>query len=209
MRRHATDPAAIEAEIAQLRSLARDAARRHWRVVFGRTPPADLSRDMLRRVIAWRLQERAFGGLDTESLRLSKPGEMHAKTIRGLVLLAALSLFCTTVAWAVDHSAAPRRLSDVCPRWLVETGLLGWAGKIRTEESVRELCLCHFVVTCVGSVKARRQRPFAFELVRREYAADGFCGSKSGLLSPTMQTMRRSFPRRCIRKTSENTRAIK
>src|SRR6516162_4510790 len=109
---------------------------------------------------------------------------MHAKTIRGLVLLAALSLFCTTVAWAVDHSAAPRRLSDVCPRWLVETGLLGWAGKIRTEESVRELCLCHFVVTCVGSVKARRQRPFAFELVRREYAADGFCGSKSGLLSP-------------------------
>src|SRR6516165_8960068 len=50
---------------------------------------------------------------------------MHAKTIRGLVLLAALSLFCTTVAWAVDHSAAPRRLSDVCPRWLVETGLLG------------------------------------------------------------------------------------
>jgi len=52
---------------------------------------------------------------------------MHAKTIRGLVLLAALSLFCTTVAWAVDHSAAPRRLSDVCPRWLVETGLLGWA----------------------------------------------------------------------------------
>jgi len=89
------------------------------------------------------------------------------------------------------------------------TALPGWAGKIRTEESVRELCLCHFVVTCVGSVKARRQRPFAFELVRREYAADGFCGSKSGLLSPTMQTMRRSFPRRCIRKTSENTRAIK
>jgi hypothetical protein len=30
--------------------------------------------------------------------------EMDAKTIRGLVWLAALSLFCATVAWTVDHA---------------------------------------------------------------------------------------------------------
>jgi hypothetical protein len=69
MRRHSKDPAAIEAEIAHLRSLAIDALRRHWRVIFGRMPPADLSKDLLGRMIAWRLQERAFGGLDRESLR--------------------------------------------------------------------------------------------------------------------------------------------
>src|SRR6516162_416499 len=69
MRRYSTDPAAIEAEITHLRSLAIDALRRHWRVVFGRTPPADVSRDLLGRMIAWHLQERAFGGLDRESLR--------------------------------------------------------------------------------------------------------------------------------------------
>ena len=69
MRRYSTDPAAIEAEITHLRSLAIDALRRHWRVVFGRTPPAHLSKDLLGRMIAWRLQERAFGGLDRESLR--------------------------------------------------------------------------------------------------------------------------------------------
>jgi len=72
VRNHAaarTDPAAIEAEIVHLRSLALDALRRHWRVIFGRTPPADLSKDLLRRMIAWRLQEWAFGGLDRESLR--------------------------------------------------------------------------------------------------------------------------------------------
>src|SRR6516225_6169614 len=69
MRRYSTDPAAIEAEITHLRSLAIDALRRRWRVVFERTPPADLSRDLLGRMIAWRLQERAFGGLDQESLR--------------------------------------------------------------------------------------------------------------------------------------------
>jgi hypothetical protein len=66
---HSTNPAAIEAEIAHLRSLALDALRRHWRVIFGRTPSADLSKDLLRRMIAYRLQERAFGGLDRESLR--------------------------------------------------------------------------------------------------------------------------------------------
>jgi hypothetical protein len=69
MRGHSTHPAAIEAEIAHLDSLALDALRRHWRVSFGRTPPADLSKDLLRRMIAYRLQERAFGGLDRESLR--------------------------------------------------------------------------------------------------------------------------------------------
>ena len=69
MLRYSTDPAAIEAEITHLRSLAIDALRQYWRVVFGRTPPADLSRDLLGRMIAWRLQERAFGGLDRESLR--------------------------------------------------------------------------------------------------------------------------------------------
>jgi hypothetical protein len=68
MRQQRTEPAAIEAEIAHLRSLALDALRRRWRVVFGRTPPAGLSKDLLGRMIAWRLQEQAFGGLDRESL---------------------------------------------------------------------------------------------------------------------------------------------
>jgi Protein of unknown function (DUF2924) len=68
MRQRWTDPAAIEAEIARLRTLALDALRRRWRAVFGRTPPAALSKDMLGRMIAWRLQEQAFGGLDRESL---------------------------------------------------------------------------------------------------------------------------------------------
>src|SRR3954463_1076075 len=70
MRRRSIDPAAIEAEIARIRSLSPDALRRHWRVIFGRTPPAALSKDLLGRMIAYCLQERAFGGLDRESLRV-------------------------------------------------------------------------------------------------------------------------------------------
>ena len=68
MRRQVTDPAAIEAEIDRLRSLAHDAVRRRWQVVFGRTPPAGLSKDLLGRMIACRMQELAFGGLDRDSL---------------------------------------------------------------------------------------------------------------------------------------------
>jgi hypothetical protein len=36
MRQQRIEPAAVEAEIARLRSLALDALRRRWRAVFGR-----------------------------------------------------------------------------------------------------------------------------------------------------------------------------
>jgi hypothetical protein len=48
----------IEAEIAHLCSLRLDGLRRHWRVIFGRTPPADLGKDLLKRMIAHRPQQR-------------------------------------------------------------------------------------------------------------------------------------------------------
>jgi hypothetical protein len=53
MQQQRTEAAALEAEIARLRSLALDALRRRWRVVFGRTPPAPLSKDLLGRMISY------------------------------------------------------------------------------------------------------------------------------------------------------------
>src|SRR4029450_11844163 len=82
MRQQRTDPAAIEAEIAHLRSLALDALRRRWRAVFGRTPPAGLSKNLFGRMLAWRLQEQAFGGLDRESLSLLEGLARHAGSPR-------------------------------------------------------------------------------------------------------------------------------
>jgi hypothetical protein len=67
--RRSREPAAIAAEIDRIRSLRLDALRRQWRLVFGRGAPAALSKDLLGRMIAARLQERAFGGLDRDSLR--------------------------------------------------------------------------------------------------------------------------------------------
>jgi Protein of unknown function (DUF2924) len=82
LRGRSTHPAGIEAEIAHLRSLAPGALQRHWRVIFGRTPPAALSKDLLGRMIAYRLQERAFGGLDRESLRFLHGLARHGGSAR-------------------------------------------------------------------------------------------------------------------------------
>ena len=82
MRQQRTEGAAIDAELARLRSLALDALRRRWRVVFGRTPPAGLSKDLLGRMIVWRMQEQAFGGLDRESLRFLEGLARHGGSPR-------------------------------------------------------------------------------------------------------------------------------
>jgi Protein of unknown function (DUF2924) len=79
MRRHWREPAAIAAEIDRIRSLPLDALRRQWRLVFGRVSPAGLSKDLLGRMIAARLQERAFGGLDRDSLRFLESLARHQR----------------------------------------------------------------------------------------------------------------------------------
>ena len=82
MRQQRTEAAAIEAEIARLHSLALDALRRRWRVMFERTPPAALGKDLLGRMMACRLQEQAFGSLDRESLRFLEGLARHGGSPR-------------------------------------------------------------------------------------------------------------------------------
>jgi hypothetical protein len=60
--------AAIADEIAHVLSLSSDALQRRWRAEFGRKSPAGLSKELLGRMIAMRLQEQTFGGLDREKL---------------------------------------------------------------------------------------------------------------------------------------------
>src|SRR6185436_10776806 len=81
-RRRWREPAAIPAEIDRVRSLRLDALRRQWRLVFGRVPPAGLSKDLLGRMMAGRLQERAFGGLDRHSVRFLESVERHGRLPR-------------------------------------------------------------------------------------------------------------------------------
>ena len=88
------DAAAIEAEVDQVRSLGIDALRRRWRMMFGAIPPPGLTKDIIARMIAYRIQEEAFGGLDRNTARLldrmargEKPSELSRRLKPGTVLI--------------------------------------------------------------------------------------------------------------------------
>ena len=88
------EPAAIEAEVDQIRSLGVDALRKRWRMTFGAVPPKGLTKDILGRMIAYRIQEEAFGGLDRETVKLldrlargEKPNELNRRLKPGTVLV--------------------------------------------------------------------------------------------------------------------------
>lgn len=66
------DAAAIEAEIDRIRSLGLAQLRARWRSIFGALPPViiSLTKDLIGRMIAYRVQEEAFGGLDRTTIKL-------------------------------------------------------------------------------------------------------------------------------------------
>ena len=60
----------VEAEVARLRDLDLAGLRRRWRGVFGRAAPEHLSRALLQRALAYRIQAKAHGDLDRATARL-------------------------------------------------------------------------------------------------------------------------------------------
>ncbi len=60
----------LEAELAELERLSLEDLRLRWRNRWGRLPPAPLSRNLLLRLMAYRLQAEAFGDLDRETIRI-------------------------------------------------------------------------------------------------------------------------------------------
>ena len=72
MRRRAQvlDREALASEIASLSKVGIDELREHWKAMFGKEPSRDISRSFLTRAIAYRLQEKAFGGLKPSTRRL-------------------------------------------------------------------------------------------------------------------------------------------
>src|ERR1700720_4036194 len=94
MLRRPPDAAAIEAEVDHVRSLGIVALRARWRLMFGAMPPPGLTKDILARMIAYRIQEEAFGGLDRETIKLlrrlargEKPNELNRRLKPGTVLV--------------------------------------------------------------------------------------------------------------------------
>jgi len=63
--------AGVAESLARLNDLTLDELRAEWRRLYRSAPPR-LSRDLMRRAIAYRIQEKAFGGLSAASKRKLK-----------------------------------------------------------------------------------------------------------------------------------------
>ncbi len=64
------DREALASEIASPSKLAIDELRERWKAMFGKAPARDISRSFATRAIAYRLQEKAFGGLKPSTQRM-------------------------------------------------------------------------------------------------------------------------------------------
>lgn len=60
----------VSQELADLANLDLDALRRRWRALNGRSAPEHLPRHLLVRLIAYRIQAKTFGDLDSKSIKL-------------------------------------------------------------------------------------------------------------------------------------------
>jgi hypothetical protein len=88
------DNTALEAEIEQVRSLGVEGLRQRWRRMVGANPPKGLTKDIVARMITYRIQCEAFGGLDRQTIKLldrlargNKPDGLNRRLKTGTVLL--------------------------------------------------------------------------------------------------------------------------
>ena len=59
----------VEQQLAELPHLGREALQSRWETLFDHPAPTRVRRDLLRRVIAYRIQEQAYGGLKPATVR--------------------------------------------------------------------------------------------------------------------------------------------
>jgi len=64
------EPGGLSEELASLPALGPERLKARWRALYGTEPPSRISEDLLRRAVAYRLQERALGGLKPSTRRL-------------------------------------------------------------------------------------------------------------------------------------------
>jgi len=60
----------IAAQIAHIRSLGKDELRSLWRSTFKTDVPSALTKDLLARMLIWRMQEERCGGLNKTTIKL-------------------------------------------------------------------------------------------------------------------------------------------
>jgi hypothetical protein len=75
-------PSALVHEIERLKSATGADLKQRWRSLYGTEPPRRISRDLLVRALAYRMQEKALGGLKPSTRRLLAIVAAHASADR-------------------------------------------------------------------------------------------------------------------------------
>jgi hypothetical protein len=57
-------------KLAELTHLSRNSLAERWAAIFGAAPPSRTSRPLMIRVVAYKMQERVFGGLPASTRRM-------------------------------------------------------------------------------------------------------------------------------------------
>ena len=76
-------PDELSGELASLPALDPERLKERWRTLYGTEPPPRISEDLLRRAVAYRLQERALSGplIGQECAGVSAPSEARLHRI--------------------------------------------------------------------------------------------------------------------------------
>jgi len=91
------DRATPASEIAALAEATPVDLKCRWRVLYGTEPPSRISRDLLTRAVAYRIQEKALGGLKPSTRRLLAKVAAEASARRPILATTALTLTPGTV----------------------------------------------------------------------------------------------------------------
>ena len=73
-RKISASPSALVREIEELQEATSANLKERWRALYGTEPPRRISRDLLIRALAYRIQEKALGGLKPSTRRLLSEG---------------------------------------------------------------------------------------------------------------------------------------
>jgi hypothetical protein len=88
---------ALAHEIAALRHATAADLKERWRVLYRTEPPRRISRDLLMRALAYRIQEKALGGLKPSTRRLLAKVAADASARRSVEVVPELTLKPGTV----------------------------------------------------------------------------------------------------------------
>lgn len=93
----ATAPTILADEISSLSEATTADLKNRWRALYGTESPPRISRDLLIRALAYRMQEQAFGGLKPATRRLLTKVAADASARRPIQLAPAPTLTPGTV----------------------------------------------------------------------------------------------------------------